>query len=545
MAQAAGFQTPRIDARKLRDLLRDGGELAFVDISEEGQFGLGHPLLAINVPYSRLEIEIGGRVPRRSTRLVLIGQDDATIDKAAGRLAAIGYTDVQAVEGGIKGWVAAGLQLFEGVNVPSKAFAEIVEHELGTPAISADELKKLQDQRVDLVLLDSRTAEEFGRFHVPGARSCPGAELAYRVDDFVQRPETLVVVSCAGRTRGIMGAQSLINAGIPNRVVALAGGTQGWRLAGLQLESSPAALPAAPSDVALTAARRRAAALAVRHGVKRIDHVKLAQWRAEAARRTTYVFDVRSPAEYQAGHLPGSISAAGGQLLQATDQWVGTRGARIVLVDDTGVRAILTAHWLQQLGWDVSVLEDAFSGQRLESGHAPHELTDVPAAIEIAAERVIDWLGREGRIITTGASAAYRDAHAAGSIWANRTTLERVPSAILAVPRILVVAEDVAQAALLAFDLQRQSRAEIRVLAGGQHAWVAAGLPVASSPSNPPDADRVDFLFWNHDRHQGNPDAMRGYLQWEQDLPAQIARDGTLELAIVKPARPAERAVAQ
>src|SRR5262245_52790523 len=201
MSQATGFQPRKIDARKVRDWLRDSDEIAFVDVSEEGQFGFGHPLLAVNVPYSRLEIEIGGRVPRRSTRLVLIGHDSTIVDRAAERLTALGYTDVQVVQGGIAGWKAAGLQLFEGVNVPSKAFAEIVEHELGTPAISAAELKKLQEQRADLVLLDSRTAEEFDRFHVPGARNCPGGELAYRVDDFVQRPETLVVVSCAGRTR--------------------------------------------------------------------------------------------------------------------------------------------------------------------------------------------------------------------------------------------------------------------------------------------------------------------------------------------------------
>jgi rhodanese-related sulfurtransferase len=538
MSQATGFQTRKVDARKVRDWLRDGGEIAFVDVSEEGQFGFGHPLLAVNVPYSRLEIEIGGRVPRRSARLVLIGHDAAIVDRAAERLAALGYADIQVVEGGIAGWKADGLQLFEGVNVPSKAFAEIVEHELGTPAISAAELKKLQDQRADFVLLDSRTAEEFDRFHVPGARSCPGGELAYRIEDFVQHPETLVVVSCAGRTRGIMGAQSLINAGIPNRVVALAGGTQGWRLAGLQLESGGVVPPARPSEAALVAARRRAASLAARHNVKRIDHATLAAWQSESA-RTTYVFDVRSPAEYQAGHLPSSISAAGGQLLQTTDHWIGTRGARIVLVDDTGVRALVTAHWLQQLGWDVSVLENALSGQRLETGATPSSLTDFPASTEIAAEQAVDWLGRDGRIITTGASAAYREAHPAGSIWANRATLDRLPLEILAAPRLLVIAEDVAQAQLVAFDLAQWSRAAIRVLAGGQRAWASAGLPLESSPNNPPDADRIDFLFWNHDRHQGNADAMRAYLQWEQDLPAQIARDGTLELAIVKPVRPA------
>jgi rhodanese-related sulfurtransferase len=255
MTQTSEFKANRVDARQARQWLDDGGEIAFIDIREEGQFGLEHPLLAINIPYSRLEIEIGARVPRRSTRILLIGTDDAASDKAARRLHAIGYADIHAISGGVAAWARAAFQLFEGVNVPSKAFAEIVEQELLTPHLSAAELQKLFEQKTDLVLLDSRTAEEFERFHVPGAVSCPGAELAYRIDDLVQRPETLVVVSCAGRTRGIIGAQTLINAGIRNRVVALAGGTQGWRLAGLQLESSPATPLAPPSLAALDAAQ--------------------------------------------------------------------------------------------------------------------------------------------------------------------------------------------------------------------------------------------------------------------------------------------------
>jgi rhodanese-related sulfurtransferase len=535
MTQASEYAVNMIDARQARQWLNDGGEIAFIDIREEGQFGLGHPLLAVNIPYSRLEIEIADRVPRRSTRVLLIGNDDAIPDKAARRLRAIGYADVHAVAGGVDAWAQAGFQVFEGVNVPSKAFAEIVEQELRTPHLSAEELQKLFERKADLVLLDSRTAEEFERFHVPGAVSCPGAELAYRIDDLVQRPETLVVVSCAGRTRGIIGAQTLINAGIRNRVVALAGGTQGWCLAGLQLESSPAKPLATPSHAALDAARGRAAALAVRHGVKRIDHALLAKWQAEAASRTTYLFDVRSPAEYEAGHLPGSISIAGGQLLQTTDQWVAVRGARVVLVDDTGVRALITAHWLQQLGWDVSVIENALENQRLETGPAAASPVDLPPAAEIAATDALEWLGREGCIITTGSSAGYRAVHAAGSIWVNRAVLDRVPADALAAPRILLVAEDEAQVRLLAVDLAEQSHADVRVLKGGQRACAATSLPLESSPDEPEDADRIDFLFWNHDRHQGNARHMQAYLQWERELPAQVAADG-IRFAIAKPA---------
>ena len=78
----------------------------------------------------------------------------------------------------------------------------------------------------------------------------------------------------------------------------------------------------------------------------------------EDPERTLYVLDVRDPAEFRAGHRPGSRNAPGGQLVQATDNWIGVRNARIVLVDDTGVRARMAGGWLRQMGHrDVFVVE--------------------------------------------------------------------------------------------------------------------------------------------------------------------------------------------
>src|ERR1700738_2983558 len=100
-----------------------------------------------------------------------------------------------------------------------------------------------------------------------GFMSGRGAELVHRFSDLVDSPETLVVVSCAGRTRGIIGAQSLINAAVPNRVVSLSGGTQGWRLAGLELESGATTRLRPISDNADASAQRRAEAVAARFGI--------------------------------------------------------------------------------------------------------------------------------------------------------------------------------------------------------------------------------------------------------------------------------------
>ena len=60
----------------------------------------------------------------------------------------------------------------------------------------------------------------------------PGAELVLRARELAPDPATRIIVNCAGRTRSIIGTQSLINAGIENPVSALRNGTIGWTLAG-------------------------------------------------------------------------------------------------------------------------------------------------------------------------------------------------------------------------------------------------------------------------------------------------------------------------
>ena len=387
-----------IEPAELRNRLAGSDEIALLDVREEGQYGEGHPLLAVNVPYSRLELQVTAVVPRRTTPVVLIDAADGIAERAARRLRALGYTDVRILHGGAPGWQRAGYYLFEGQNVPSKALSEVVEHAFHTPCVTPEELKELVETQADMVLLDCRTEEEFDRFHVPSAISCPGAELVWRFKDLVPSPDSLVVVSCAGRTRGILGAQSLINAGVPNRVVHLKGGTQGWVLSGFPLAAGGAAVGVKVSTEAAKAARERARSVATRFGITMIDHATLTVWHQDPS-RTTYLFDVRGPDEYAAGHLPGAISAPGVQLVQRLDRWVGTRYARLVVMDQGLVRAIMTAHWLKQMGWQVSVL-DSTDGPGLPKVDAPR----LPDARMIDATEAATWLRQSAVAISVDLS---------------------------------------------------------------------------------------------------------------------------------------------
>ncbi|MEQ8194202.1 MAG: rhodanese-like domain-containing protein [Rhodospirillales bacterium] len=529
--------TRSINAKTLKAMINDGDELALIDVREAGQYGENHMLFAVNAPYSKFEIMIGNLVPRRSVRLVLVdddGRGDGIAEKAARRAEELGYGDVSVLGGGVKAWNDAGYALFTGVNVPCKAFGEYVEHAYHTPSIKAEELKELFDKGENVVVLDSRPMDEFNRVCLPRGIDCPGAELAYRVHDFAPDPDTLVVVNCAGRTRSIIGAQSLINAGIPNRVVAFENGTMGWRLAGFEPETGQTRTYSGISDEALKIAQDRAARVRERFGIETIGKDQLAKLKSESGTRSLYLLDVRAPDEYRAGHLSGSFMAPGGQVVQGTDQWVGTLRGRIVLIDDTSVRATMTAHWLVQLNmFEVYVLIDGLKGAELEKGYpAPSALGLDGANIEEMTPDQVAAARRSGEVavLDVGPSMDFRKAHVPSAVWGCRPALKaalaKLPQDIKKCKKIVVTSKDGLAARLAAFDLQSQSGVAVAVLAGGTDAWIAAGKETESSPDTPPDNEAIDYLFWAHDRHQGNKVAMNTYLDWERDLPNQIAEDG-------------------
>ena len=369
MAETSTF--PGIDADALRERILGESELALIDVREARPYAGGHVLYAANLPLGRLDLLAARALPRRCVPIVLCDAGEGLAEQAADRLSRSGYRDTRILRGGIGAWEAAGGVLFSGTNVPSKAFGEHVEHVERTPSLLAEELAALIESGDDVLILDSRPMEEYREHSIPGGVCVPGAELAYRVHDFPRTPDTRVVVNCAGRTRSIIGAQSLRNAGVAN-VASLRNGTMGWRLAGLPLAFGARERYHPVTAAGRKEAKRAAAGVAKRFALRRLDRAALEAWRRESEVRSLYVFDVRSPEEYEAGHLPGSRCAPGGQLVQETDVFAPVLGARVVLVDDDGVRATMTASWLVQMGGrEVAVLEDALDGEELETGPEP------------------------------------------------------------------------------------------------------------------------------------------------------------------------------
>jgi cystathionine beta-lyase len=520
-----------VTPEQLQQWLFDGQEIALFDVREHGQYGEAHLFFGVNLPYSRLELEVGRLAPNPQVRLVIYDQNGGDVAaRCAQLLQTLGYSRVHVLVGGANGWQAAGYQLFAGVHVPSKAFGELVEEAAHTPHVTATQLAEWQSRGEPLVVLDGRPFDEYRKMTIPGSVCCPNGELGYRVQDLVPDDSTPIVVNCAGRTRSIIGAQTLINLGVKNPVYALENGTQGWYLEDFQLEhGSTRRYADAVSAQTLPQQRLATTRLAEQTGVKTVVAAQVRQWAKEGA-RSLFLCDVRTAEEFAAGSLPGAQHTPGGQLIQSTDLYIGVRQARLVLLDSDGVRAPIVASWLRQLGHEAYVLAGG-----VNSGLAlPVYETPAHSALPlITAQSLNDALKDDAvALVDLRPSMSYRKAHIAGSRWSIRSLFandlagEQRP--------VVLVADDSRLAAFAAQALTDEQREHVRLLEGGLAAWRAAGFAVQEDANAPPDEQCIDFLFFTHDRHSGNKDAARQYLAWEIGLLAQMSAD---EIASLKPLR--------
>ncbi|HJZ44335.1 MAG TPA: rhodanese-like domain-containing protein, partial [Hyphomicrobiaceae bacterium] len=432
-------------------------------------------------------------------------------------------------------WRQAGYTLYAGVNVPSKTFGELIEHAKNTPHVTAEKLQAMRDANEDMVIVDGRPFAEFQRMNIPGGICCPNGELALRIQGIVPNPSTKIVVNCAGRTRSIIGAQTLIDFGIPNPVYALENGTQGWTLAGLDLEHGATRRYAGEAGTAdAMELKARARKVAESHGVAFVSPAQVNAWLAEPS-RTTYLLDVRTPEEFAARSVPGFAHAPGGQLIQATDQWVGVKGARLVLVDDEEVRAPVVAAWLRQLGHEACVIEGGLASAARLTIPTPARTPNLPTLNAISPHDLANALSHNApHVIDVRPGMTYRKGHIPQAAWSIRP---RIAAAVAdhAKP-VVLVADEAAVATLAAIDLAEAGSNDVRLLAGGYEAWCAAGLPVTASPRSPADAECIDFLFFTHGRHDGNAEAARQYLAWEIGLVDQLDAQERAVFRIPEPA---------
>ena len=264
--------------------------------------------------------------------------------------------------------------------------------------------------------------------------------------------------------------------------------------------------------------------------MKRVLPDQIQDWKAQNV-RTTYFFDVRTPEEYIAGHLPGFNSAPGGQLVQETEMMAPVRGARLLLADSDGVRANMSASWLAQMGWDVFVVDGIVPADFSEQGRWKQPLPSLPVVRKISSSTLNDWLQNPGEtfVLDVATSACYRQAHIPGAWFILRSSLAKDMQHIPAAKRYVLTCQTGILSMFAEAELEAivsANGSEVAVLEGGTQAWRAAGFPSEAGltrlASEPIDRYRRPYEGTDNPR-----EAMQGYLDWEYGLVEQLARDGT------------------
>lgn len=528
---------------KAMELFEKDGIFALLDVREQEEFSRSHMLLASSAPYSRLEFIVPLLIPCKIVPVVVMDsgeKDDLRASKAYKLLGRLGYTQIQILDGGLVGWQSAGYVTVKGVSSLAKGYAEILERKKEVAGYTPEEIKEQLAQGRDIVFLDIRVSKEFNSMSLPAGINAPGCESAYRFHDISPSSDTLVVVNCGARTRSILFAQMLIDFGVPNPIATLKGGTMTWRGSGFDLEYGVAKKTAPPSAEALFLARERANSMAARFDIEFVDIQTVRKWQDEAKKNPLYIFDVRQPEEYEAGHMEGSRCAPGGQLTQRSDEYAAVRKARIVLVDDTEVRAIITAYWLKQIAMpNVYVLKGGMGGsglgrEGLVSG--PEPKTSLPPAHQnpISSKKLSEILSSKTPplVIDVGYSDKHRQGHIPGSVWVPRGWLERARE-VYPEPGVIVITSDCeAHAQLAAADAKELwNNAEVFFLEGGISSWSNSGLTIEYNMPIALTAEE-DIWYLMYIEPDAPLNTMAAFLDWKHELAEQITRDGSYRFCL-------------
>jgi len=467
---------PELTPHQLARWIDDEEELAVIDVRDLGPFSQAHLWCAVSIPYSRLELSIVAFVPRLNTRIVICDNNDGLAIRAAKTLHAIGYTSLYRLEGGVDYCFAEKFDPVDGNYNLAHAFGYFIQDTFHTPTITAHQLRQQIDNGDDLILIDSRTETEYRRSSLPGSINIPVEQLLSRIGEYVSSSNTRIVVHCAGITRGILGGQSLISAGIENPVSVLLHGTKGWLAAGFST---------IPNQVIIENSNPE-----IRHfrwkenigfsGLKYIGLAELTSWLSETDSSTTYLIDVRSTGAYRDAHLQGFRSVPGGELAGMTCDHIATIGARICLVGDESARdAEITAFWLQLLGWEVAILQKWEDAGPIEIGPELCELPQVGYLDSISPSDLFELRASENiYVIDVASSEKHTAGHIQSAHWTLRSHLPSVISQLQPSNGYIITSEDGIMAQFVARELEQEFGIKASALYGGTNAWAEHGFPI-------------------------------------------------------------------
>jgi rhodanese-related sulfurtransferase len=543
----------KIEVEEFTSLTASNEEIAVIDVRYQEEFIRDQILASVSIPIDRLDIEVPFKLPNPSVLIVIIAGNEKEAIFATNKLSHLGYKNAKVLKGGIDAWKEQGKPTFQDVNAESKAFGEFIEHAYHTPNITPQELYENIKNGWDGVIIDCRPAKEHIFSHIPGAIHIPGGDIYQKLHKVVKNKDCHIVIHCGGRTRGIIAAQSIINAGICNPVRVLTNGTMGWHLCGYELEQGLNSI-----DVSCKSGPARGDFPSIDKQnfqvlkIEGLDITQINEMVAPEQGRTVYIFDLRPKDTLGVRNSVGQLVTAG-QLIQATDEYVVVRGARIILADDDVLRAKITASWLRQMGWHETFVHIITPNSEkvlfplipMENTYSEVEQVEIGQLMDLRQKVRVT-------IIDVSQSHEYLAGHIPGAGYCPRHQLPQVVKDLQDQFEVFVLTSKNPKMSLAAANDMKTSEKKILVLKGGNEAWAETDVKLTIGAErllgctpwlNEEFGQAIEqkksliknFVDWELERFfdpettEHIEDAMKKYLNWEIDLVHEWKRDTSIK----------------
>ena len=512
-----------ISCEELLDLITSSSNFCLLDIRSKAEFNEKHILGSSSIPRSDLEFQLPRLIPYKQTKIILNDSDSKRSFYSVAQLSHMGYLNVLVLEGGLDKWIADGYSYTEGMNVPSKTFGEQVLHTDDPPEITPEELFEMMENGEKLLLIDTRTPEEYSRATMPNSINIPNGELINRVPQLDKEFDGQIIIHCGGRTRSIIGASLMHTLGYKD-IISLKDGTMGWLLAGYELQYDNDVedfVDTTPDFKKL--AQELAENMRKQNSIQTIDHVELKNLFNQNIENNIYFIDVRTESEYKESHLSEFDWMAGGQLIQRTDETVAMKNARVILVCNDMTRSTVAAYWLKRMGYDniqvvLGGMNECSSNEFKFSSEFSKPNVDLPVNYKsISTNELLNSINNNENqtILFLGNSANYNEGHIEKSYWLPKDWLEMYIQIV--VPnnndKVVLVCNDELRSALSTKILDDLGYSNTVVLSGGLEAWKSNNLPLTTKSDNK--YDYPDDVFVHP---LGNRELMLKYLTWEKAL---------------------------
>jgi rhodanese-related sulfurtransferase len=186
------------------------GNIVLIDLRSTEKVNAGHIPRAVNIPASRLEASEKGFPEFKGVPLVFYSDREEEMNLALELMRDWGYSNATVFPGGLKAWQSAGYQPATGPAATQISYVR----KLAEGELAIKDFETIIKDGSHLVV-DARTAEEFGKGHIPGAINIPAEEMAARNGEVsAGKP---VVVYCSTGTRAEMAYDILKEKGIKVR----------------------------------------------------------------------------------------------------------------------------------------------------------------------------------------------------------------------------------------------------------------------------------------------------------------------------------------